>query len=122
MASTTTPRIFSYKAAGAIPKGSAVIFGADSQHVTVATGPTTLIMGIAQSASTAAEDLIEVATNGGGAKALAGGTIARGDLLTSDAAGALVATTTATNRIIAIAHDAAVAGDIFAVEVAVGLI
>jgi hypothetical protein len=117
MASYTTPRIFTFKASAAIAKGQVVIFGADGQHVTPATGATTALIGIAQGDAAAAEDPIEVALPGGGAKAKAGGTITKGALLTSDGSGLAVATTTGGDRIIGMAMDAAVSGDIFSVEV-----
>lgn len=49
---------------------------------------------------------------GGVGKVIAGGTIAAGDLLTSDGSGQAVATTSAGNRIIGIALMAADSGDI----------
>jgi hypothetical protein len=117
MASYTTPRIFTYKAAGAIGKGRVVSLGADAQHVALSTAATGKHIGITQGDTQNAEELIEVALQGGGAKAIAGGTIARGDFLTSDAAGAVVTTTTGGDRVIGLAMDAAVAGDLLAVEV-----
>jgi hypothetical protein len=117
MASYSTPRIFSYKATAAITKGRAVMLGADSKHVTIATGPTVGLVGVSQGDAPNAEDTIEVSLQGGGGKGLAGGTIARGDLLTSDANGALVVATVAGSRLVGMAMDAAVAGDLFAIEV-----
>jgi hypothetical protein len=122
MSQSSSPRIYTFKASGVIAKGNAVKFGADLEHVSICSAATDKIIGIAQSTSTAAEDLIEVAINGGGAKGLAGGTVALGDLLTSDANGALIATTTAANRIVGVAMASAVAADIFAVDVSISLI
>jgi translation elongation factor EF-1alpha len=122
MASTITPQIVTLKASGAIAKGSSVKLGSDAQHVTVASAGTDKQIGIAQCAAAAAEDMIEVAVTGGGAKGLSGGTVARGDLLTSNASGALVATTTASDRIVAVAMDAAASGDILPVQVQLGII
>lgn len=58
----------------------------------------------------------EVAGDGGGSKAIAGGTIAAGARLTTDANGDVV-TATSTDTVVAKATVAAVDGDIFAVEV-----
>lgn len=117
MASTSTPKIYAYKAAAAIAKGKAVKVGADSEHVAVCSAATDKSFGIIQNAPTAAEDIAEVALPGGGAKGLAGGTIAVGDRLAPDSNGALVATTTENDNIVAVALDSAVAGDLFDVEV-----
>jgi translation elongation factor EF-1alpha len=122
MASTITPVIVTFKASGAIAKGSSVKMGSDDQHVSIASAATDKQVGIAQSAAAAAEDLIEIAVSGGGAKAISGGTIARGDLLTSNASGALVATTTALDRIVGVAMSAAASGDIFSAQVQLGRI
>lgn len=119
MASSSTPKIYVFKCAAALAKGVCVKAGADDDHVVVCSAATDKIIGITQVATTTAEDPVEVALVGGGAKALAGGTIAMGDLLTSDSNGALIATTTANNRVIAVAMQAAVANDILGVEVVV---
>jgi len=55
----------------------------------------------------------------GTSKGFAGGTVAIGDKLTADAAGKLIATTTANDSVIGVALESAVASDIF--EYAVGL-
>lgn len=119
MSSYAEPKCLSFKAAGAIPKGSAVKAGADNAHVAKATAATDKIIGIALNDAAAAEDVVEVGLPGGGAAGLAGGTIAFGDLLTSNASGALVATTTANDRVVGIAMDAAVVNDLFSVHVVV---
>ena len=59
---------------------------------------------------------------GGVAKVIAGGSIAYGDLITSDGSGKGVATTSATNRYIGFALGAADTNDIFEVYLAPGLI
>jgi len=121
MASTKAPEIQIFKADAAISKGFAVKFGTDDTHVAKGSVATGLLIGIAQSAPTAAEDLVEVAI-GGGAKGYAGGTITRGDLVTSDSAGKLVTTTTPGDRIIGIAMQSAVVNDLFDVLVKQSLI
>ena len=122
MSSYFRPKIGTFKAAGAIAVGNVVIGGADNAHVAISASGSAKNIGIAQSASVNAEDLIEVALPGGGAKALAGGTVAFGDLLTSDGNGALVVTTTPGDRYVAMAMDAADAGDLFSVHMVAGLI
>jgi hypothetical protein len=63
----------------------------------------------------------EIATAGGGSKAIAGGAIDAGQLLTTDAAGELVAITTGqTKAAVARALQSAADGDIFAVNVLSG--
>jgi hypothetical protein len=122
MASHTEPKIVALKAGAAIAKGKCVKKGSADTHVAVASAATDKIVGILQTATTAAEDVAEVALCGGGAKALLGGTVVMGDLLTSDADGALVATTTATNRVVAMAMQDGVSGDMIAVEMTAALI
>lgn len=117
MSSNSYPRIATFKAGGAIKKGMGVKIGADEQHVVKGTAGTDKLIGIAQNDADNAEDPIEVALPGGGAKGLAGGAIAAGDLLTTDSTGALIATTTANNRVVAVAQQDAVLNDLFATEV-----
>lgn len=121
MASSSAPRIQAFLADAAIAKGKVVKLGTDFKHVAVCSAATDKAFGIIQSAPTGAESVCEVALPGGGGKALAGGTIATGDLLASDANGALVATTTENDRVVAVAMESAVANDIFSVEVILGL-
>lgn len=119
MASCSKPRIMTFKAGGAIAKGKSVKMGADREHVVVGAGNTDSLVGIAQNAATAAEDLVEVAIVGGGAKGLAKESITAGKLLVSNADGSLEQTNAAGNRVIAMAMEDAAAGDLFGVEVVV---
>jgi len=121
MASSKIPNIRAYKAAGALAIGKVVKKGADDDHVVLCSAATDLSFGLVASVTTTAEDLVEIATFGGGAKGLAGGTIAQGAALTSDASGLLVSTTTENDRIIAVAMEDAVSGDLFDVEVVFGV-
>ena len=119
MASSSEPRILLFKAAAAIAKGKVVKKGADDQHVAVCSAGSDKGIGITQNAPTAAEDGVEVAINGGGAKALLGaGGCVMGDKLVADANGALIVSTTANDRIIAIAMADGSENDLVAVEVA----
>lgn len=118
MAAIFPPNVLTFKAGAAIAKGCVVKPGADNQHVIVSAAATSKNLGIAQNAVTTAEDKVEVAVPGGGAKALLGsGGCAFGDLLTSDANGALVVTTTPGDRVVAMAMDDGSAGDLVAVHV-----
>jgi hypothetical protein len=120
MASSSTPRIVSFKAGAAIAKGKAVKFGADDEHVIAAAAATDGLLGVAQNAADAAEDIVEVAIPGGGAKGLAQGNITRGALLTSHTDGTLKAAAASGDRIVGQAMASAVAGDLFPVEVQIG--
>ncbi len=123
MASYSEPRIYTFKAAAAQAAFTAVKAGADNQHVAICSAGTNKHIGIAQTAPTAADDAMEVALPGGGAKAKLGvGGASFGDLLTSDASGTFVVTTSAADRYIAMAMEDGVVGDVIAVEVVAGLI
>lgn len=119
MASSSAPRVLKFQATAAITKFRAVKPGADDNHVQVASYGSDKCIGIVQNTATAADDPLEVAINGGGAKALLGvGGASFGDKLVSDANGALVVSTTANDRIIAIAMQTGVENDVIGVEVA----
>jgi hypothetical protein len=118
MASYPQPNIYTYKSDSAtISVGMVVKAGSDEGHVALAAAATDKSVGIAMSPVTAAEDAIEVAMAGGGAKGLLGGTVAFGDYLASDAAGKLVATTTANDKVVAQALQAGVVNDLISVQV-----
>lgn len=119
MASTLKPQILAYYVAAGIAKGKAVKTGADSEHVAVCSAGTDKAIGLVQNDTTTAEDIAEVAV-AGGAKGLAGDTIAVGDLLAADSNGALVATTSANDKVIGQALEDAVAGDLFSVQMSKG--
>lgn len=117
MASMVKPLIATFEADGAIAKGQAVKFGTSSKRVTPVSATTDLSIGVAQSVTVNAGDLVEVALPGGGAKALAKTTIAKGNILGHNADGSLQKLASANDKIIAQAMDDASAGDIFAVHV-----
>jgi len=119
MASTKAPEILTFFADAAIAKGKAVKIGSDSKHVALGVLNTDRCCGLAQSASAAAEELIEVALPGGGAKALLGETVAAGDDLVSHTDGTLVKPNAAGDEIIARAMDSGVSGDLIDVIVVV---
>lgn len=120
MASTFQQNMVIYKAGAAISKGMVVKFDTSDDHVIKAALATNSLIGIAQTAATTAEDLVEVALPGGGAKGLSGGVITRGALLTSDTSGKLVSTTSTADRIIGVALASAAADDLFDVMVVAG--
>lgn len=121
MASCSEKRVQAFLFTAAVPRGSAVKHGADGKHAVIASAATDKIIGVVQDAVEVASSgeygANEVAIQGGGGIGLAGGTIAIGDYVTSDANGALVTTTTANDRVVGQAMDSAVAGDIFPIEV-----
>lgn len=119
MSSHSKSRVQTFKAGGAIAKGKSVKIGADREHVVAGAANTDGLIGIAQNAAANAEDLVEVALPGGGAKALAKESITAGKLLTSNADGALEQTNASGDRVIGMAMEDAAAGDLFAVEVIV---
>ena len=123
MASFQTANVLTFKCGAAIVKGSVVKPGADDDHVVLSAAATSKNLGIAMNDTTTAEDLVEVAFPGGGAKALLGsGGCAVGDLLTSDSAGSLVVTTTPGDRYVAMALAAGSENDLVSVLVVNGLI
>lgn len=119
MSAHAQPNVLTFKADGVISKGQAVKAGSDRDHVAKATGATQKIKGLAMNTTSAADDKVEVALPGGGTKGLLGGTVADGDFLTSDASGNLIMTTTTADRIVAMAMEAGVAGDLIAVHVVI---
>ncbi len=121
MSSSLAPQVLVYKADAAISKGMGVKPGTDNQHVAKSVSATSLNFGIAQSAPTTAEDLVEVAVKGG-CKGLAAGVIAVGDLITVDSTGGLIATTTPGDRYFGMSLQIAAVGDLFEVLLGQGLI
>lgn len=123
MASYSQPRVLTFKATAALTAYRAVKPGADDQHIQKATAASDKQIGICQNTVTAAEDLIEVALPGGGAKMVLGtGGASWGDLLTADSNGAGVVTTSNAARVIAMAMEDGVEGDVIAVEVMAGIV
>jgi len=105
-----------YKAAGAITKFRVLKFDAADGDVVQAAAATDSLYGIAQHTAASGERVR--ARTIGISEAEAGGAITRGALLTSDADGKVVAAAPAAgvnNRIIGVAAQSAVLGDIFPV-------
>lgn len=101
-----------YLADAAITKGHAVKPGTDASHVAKGSANTSKCIGIAQNTVAAAEDTVEVAFPGGGAKALLGETVSAGAYLVSHTDGSLVLPNAAGDHVIAIALEAGVSGDL----------
>ena len=93
----------------------AVVSNGTDFEVVIATTPADQCVGILMN-SPDINCHADVAGAGGGAKAVAGGVVTAGDPLTNDASGALVVAAT-TEYAFARAAQAAVAGDIFHVEI-----
>jgi len=121
MASHSQARISTFYATAAVALGKAVKIGASGDYIAVGAANTDPCIGIVQNAPDAAGALAEVALPGGGAKALAGEAITKGKLLVCGAAGSLVQANASGDRVIAMAMEDAASGDIFAVEVLVGV-
>lgn len=117
MASSRAPIIETFLADAAISKGMAVKFGTDYKHVAKSSANTNHHIGIAQSAPTAAEDAVEVAMPGGGAKGLLSETVSAGDFLTGHTDGSLRKPDGAGDVCIAIAKQDGVSGDLIDVDV-----
>jgi len=126
MASSSTPRIRTYKAGGAINPLSYVKLstsspGSTKNPVVVQCGAGDRPIGIAQNDSAAASgDEVEVALPGGGARLTIKGTVASGNFIKSDANGYGIATTTAGDAYGAQAVEDGVTTDILGVEVIIG--
>jgi len=120
MASTKKPDILVLKAGAAISKGMAVKFGADFKHVVKSAAATDKSIGIAQNDAANAEDPVEVALPGGGAKGLCQTTVAAGKMLVSHTDGKLKPVAAANDRVIAVAMQDGVADDIIDTIVLIG--
>jgi len=110
-----------YYAGAAIAASRIVKGGADETKVVVGAAATDKLIGIGDSLGSASGETLDVIIDGI-ALVKAGGTIAVGDIITSDGTGQALATTTAGNRYIGIAIDPGVSGDLIGVRIAPGLI
>ncbi len=117
MSSFNAPRIINYKSTNDLSADSnlflAVKLDANAQIVLGDAG--SLAVGFLLNTPNV-DQVAEVAAIGGGAKAVAGGTITAGDQLKVDANGKLVLASVANDLVVAIAQDNAVMNDVFAVE------
>lgn len=120
MASILTPNMASFRADAAIAKGKAVKIGTDAEHVAVGAANTDQVIGILQEATTAAEQLAEVAMPGGGAKALLGESVVAGKDLCAHTDGSLVKVNAEGDQIICRALQDGSSGDLISVFVYYG--
>lgn len=89
--------------------------------VVLAAAATDEIMGVLMDKPASGEwGAVAMISKGGKAPVKYGGTVAKGDKLTSDASGLAITTTTAGNKVIGIAVKAGVANDIGEVDLGVG--
>lgn len=121
MASSLEPKIIAYKAAAAMAAYVAVKKGATEDYVAICSAASDKVLGIVQNAPDAADALAEVCRDGG-CKAKVGGSVVDGDLLTADASGFLVATTSNAEKVIAQAMEDGSSGDVIAVVMAPGIV
>lgn len=120
MTAILKPEIQIFKADGALAAYKAVKKGSDDKHVVAGTANTDKVIGISQNVVTTAEDIIEVAVNGG-AKGLLGENVVQGDLLVSHADGRLVKPNAANDIIIAQAMEDGSSGEVIAVIITRGM-
>lgn len=104
--------IKTYDAGAAISPYTLVKFTTTDFQVVPAAAATDAICGVSTECTVASGDRVDV-IHTEIAYVTAGGTIAAGDCLTSDANGHAITTTTANNRTIGFARQSAVAGDVF---------
>lgn len=117
MSSNFAPNFQTFYSDAAIAKGSAVKIGTDREHVAVGSANTDKCIGIAQNAATAAEDAVEVALPGGGAKALLGEDVSAGAYLVCHTDGTFVLPNAAGDHVCAIAMEDGDSGEFIDVMV-----
>lgn len=104
-----------YVATSALAQGRIVKLA--SGEIVVGAAATDDLIGVTLDAVSAGNvGSVKLRSGAGTVKVIAGGTVAIGDRVTSDAAGAAVATTTAGDEVVGVALEAAVSGDVFEVS------
>ncbi|MBS0364910.1 MAG: DUF2190 family protein [Proteobacteria bacterium] len=104
--------IKTYDAGAAIAPYTIVKLTTTDFQALAAAAATDPIIGVTTEVNAASGDRVDVVHNGI-AYVTAGGAIAAGDALTSDANGHAITTVTANNRTVGFARQSAVAGDVF---------
>lgn len=117
MGQTTGFLTKSLQATTAIPARTLVNYGAADGTGVPAADATKFLVGVSSEVDTAIGQRASVHMNGNIADVIYGGTVARGDALTSDASGRAIATTTAGNRCVGFAEVSGVVGDIGSVVI-----
>lgn len=109
-----------YVSTGAIGEGIAVKIAAG--QVVPATAATDKVIGFTQHKAAAGETVsVKLRSGAGTVKVKAGGTVAVGDRLTSDATGRSITTTTAANEVIGFALEAGAINDFIEVMPSIGI-
>ncbi len=108
-------------AGAAVSANRIVKFGATDKNAILAAAATDKSIGISDNLGADSGEAFDVIISGI-ASVTYGGTVAAGDLLTSDSTGRAIATTTATHRIIGVAMLDGVIGDTGSVRIAPSLI
>jgi hypothetical protein len=119
MMGQTTGLEKSVKCTAAVAAWTLAKFGADDDTLSTAAAATDNVVGVFQHATTAAGQEVRVMLSGI-SRVKAGGTIARGDLIGSDATGQGVTVAPAAgtnNRVVGIAMASGVSGDIIPVSI-----
>lgn len=109
--------ILSFIAAAAIAAHRIVVFGNDDSTVVTASAATDSLIGISDLGADAAGDRLDIIMDDI-AEVEYGGTITRGDPITSDANGKAITATVAGSRIIGFAMVSGVTGDIGSINIA----
>ncbi|MBN2895046.1 MAG: DUF2190 family protein [Campylobacterales bacterium] len=109
--------VLTFVAGAAIAANTLVKFGSADGEVAQAAAATDGVIGISELGAEGAGDRVDV-TLAGIEEVTYGGTVTRGDLLTTDANGRAISATVAGSRIIGYALESGVAGDIVGVMIA----
>lgn len=117
MSAHSEPRIYSFLADGSIAKGKAVKIGSARTNVAIGAANTDKCCGIAQVEVTGSGSVVEVALQGGGAKALLGESVSAGNDLCSHTDGTLVKVNAEGDQILCRAMEDGSANDLISVEV-----
>lgn len=104
--------IKSMACAAAIAGRRVVAVGASDFSAVTASAVSSPAIGISEQIGSRLNDTVVDVILEGIAEAVSGGTIARGDRLTSNASGAVIASTAETDRVVGIALQSAASGDI----------
>lgn len=110
--------IKSMACAAAIAGRRVVAVGASDFAAVTASAVSSPAIGISEQIGSRLNDTVVDVILSGTAEAVAGGTITRGDRLTSNGSGAVITSTAETDRIVGVALQSAVSGDIINVLIA----
>lgn len=108
--------IVSFIAGAAIAARRIVVFGSDDNTVVTASAATGSLIGVSDLGADAAGDRLDVILDDI-AEVEYGGTVTRGDHITSDANGKAITATVAGSRVIGFAMVSGVAGDIGSINI-----